>query len=183
MAISRTELAKLLNGVDNQEDIINYVMAENGKQINALRAENEELKSKISLETKKVNDKEKEFNDFKESVKDFETIKKQNEELNSKIKEFEKLESDKKFIDELDNAGVDEKYKEFVFSKLTPTENETIENYKTRVNDYLEKNNQFKTENYQKIHTQLEVDGNAPDFNKMSDEEYINYKSSLRNKN
>ena len=47
MALSRTELAKKLNGVDNQDEIIDYIMAENGKQINSLRAENEELKTQL----------------------------------------------------------------------------------------------------------------------------------------
>lgn len=180
MSISRQELAKMLVGVENSEDIINYVMAENGKQINALRAENEDLKTKLSDSSKLFADKESEFATFKDGVKDFETIKKENEDLKNQIKSYVKKENDGKYLSELAKAGVDSKYQEFVYSKVVPNENESLEDYNKRAVDYLNENTQFKSETYQAFNSQVNIEGSKVDFTKMSDEDYLNYKASLR---
>lgn len=183
MPISRTELAKMLTGVENAEEIINYVMAENGKQINSLRAENEDLKTKLLDAGKAQAEKEKEFAAYKDSVKDFETFKKENEELKSQVKGYETKEKEKAYFDELTNIGVDEKFKKFVFSEVKPNENESVEDYNKRVNEYMEKNVQFKSENFAKVNTQLNFKNQPlPDFSKMSDEEYLVYRNQSKNK-
>ena len=181
MALSRTELAKLLNGVDNQEDIINYVMAENGKQINQLRAENEELKTQLQDAKTTATAKEKEYAAYKESVKDFDTFKQENEKLKAQIKTYDDAKKNEAYLHELSKVGVDDKFKNFVFSEVKPNENEKVEDYNARVNKYLEENTQFKSENYGKINSQLNFkDGKSVDFTKMTDEEYIRYRNEQK---
>ena len=183
MALSRTELAKKLNGVDNQDEIIDYIMAENGKQINSLRAENEELKTQLldaKNATTKVNN---EFTAYKESVKDFDTFKQENEKLKAQIKTYDDAKKNEAYFQELSKVGVDDKFKNFVFSEVKPNENEKVEDYNARVNKYLEENTQFKSENYGKINSQLNFkDGKSVDFTKMTDEEYIDLLESVYGK-
>lgn len=181
MALSRTELAKKLNGVDNQDEIIDYIMAENGKQINSLRAENEELKTQLldaKNATTKVNN---EFTAYKESVKDFDTFKQENEKLKAQIKTYDDAKKNEAYLQELSKVGVDDKFKNFVFSEVKPNGNEKVEDYNARVNKYLEENTQFKSENYGKINSQLNFkDGKSVDFTKMTDEEYIRYRNEQK---
>lgn len=183
MALSRTELSKLLSGVDNQEDIINYVMAENGKQVNQLRAENENLKTQLSDANDKLAAKDKEYVALKDSVKDFDNFKQENENLKAQVKSFEDSKKNEAYMSELAKAGVDDKFKKFIFSEIKPNENEKAEEYKARVAEYLEQNQQFKSENYGKIDTQFDFkNGKEVDFSKMTDEQYLRYRAEQRKK-
>lgn len=176
MALNRSELQKLLTGVDNADDIINKIMSDYGKEVNALKAENQELNTKVLDLTKDVQAKEKEFNDYKESVKDYESVKNQNQEYANEINNYKKAEINKTYMEELGKNGVDEKFKKFVFSELAPNENEKAEDYAKRVNEYVEKNPQYKAENYKKFDSSYKQGGGGtPDFEKMSAEEYIKY--------
>lgn len=183
MALIRSDLQKLLTGVDNADEIINKIMAEHGKEVNALKAENQELNTKVLDLTKDVQTKEKEFNDYKESVKDYETIKNQNQDYATEINNYKKAESNKVYIEELGKNGVDEKFKKFVFSELAPNENEKAEDYAKRVNEYVEKNPQYKAENYKNVSSSYKPNGGgAPDFEKMTAEEYRRYMNDLNKK-
>ena len=90
MALKRSDLESLLQGVENKEDIINKIMAEHGKSINELKAENETLKGQVL-------DKTNEYNALVEKTKDYDSMKQSNEELNNTINSFKAKEENQKY--------------------------------------------------------------------------------------
>ena len=140
MGIKRSDLALKLQGVENAEDIINYIMSEHGKAINELKAENETLKGQVL-------DKTKEYDALVEKTKDYDTMKQSNEELNNTINSYKAKEENQQYFSVLKELGYNEEFiDENIFTKIQKGEN--IETFKTNATEFLKTKPMYKGENF-----------------------------------
>ena len=181
MGLSRVELSKRLNGVENAEEIIDYVMSEHGKALNNAKAENEETRAKLLEANKSLEAKENELKEANSKITNFEKLQNENNELKTKVQNFESEKKNAEYLEALN--GVNEKFKKFVFTENKPNENESVEDYKKRINTWLNDNKEFKVETFKKIDSAFKIgDGDNVDFDSMSDKEYAEYYEKLNNK-
>ena len=181
MGLSRVELSKRLNGVENAEEIIDYVMSEHGKALNNAKAENEETRAKLLEANKNLEVKENELKEANSKITNFEKLQNENNELKTKVQNFESEKKNAEYLEALN--GVNEKFKKFVFAENKPNENESVEDYKKRINTWLNDNQEFKVENFKKKSSAFNIsDGDNVDFDNMSDKEYAEYYEKLNNK-
>ena len=141
MAIKRSELEKKLEGVENKEDIINYVMAENGNSINAANAKYEELKTKYD-------ELNAQFEDHKKATGDYETIKKSRDDLQKEIDGYKAKEADKAYFDKLNALGFDSTFvDEDIFKRIPKVENDgDLKKWEENAKKFLADNPKFKNE-------------------------------------
>lgn len=141
MALKRTDLDKLLQGVENKDDIINTIMAEHGKSINELKAENETLKGQIL-------DKTNEYNNLVEKTKDYDTMKQSNEDLNNQITALKSKEENQKYYSVLKELGYNEEFiDENIFNKVQ--KGESIDQFKSNATNFLKEKPMYKAEGFQ----------------------------------
>ena len=167
MAIKRSELEKLLEGVEKKDDIINYVMSENGNSINAGNARYEELKTKYD-------ELNSQFEDYKKTTGDYETIKKSKDDLQKELDGYKAKEADKAYFDKLNALGFDATFvDEDIFKRIPKVENDgDLKKFEESAKKFLAEHPKFRNEtvvnqggfNYQ--------GGNNPDT-PQSDEELL----------
>lgn len=80
----KTEFLKSL-GIDDQE-VINKIMAENGKDINKVRGDNDNLNSQLEDLKNQIADRDKQLTDLKKTVKGNEDLERQIAELQEQNK-------------------------------------------------------------------------------------------------
>lgn len=167
MALKRADLEKLLEGVEKKDEIINYVMAENGKTINDSNARYEELRTqKDALQ--------KEFDEYKKSTGDYETIKKSNEELNAKVKGFEAEKANKDYFDKLESLGFDKTFiDEDIFKRIPKPADNKMESFEASAKKYLEEHPKFRAEQVV-VHNGFDYRGSINPDAQLSDEELLN---------
>lgn len=142
MGIKRSDLALKLQGVENAEDIINYIMSEHGKAINELKAENETLKGQVL-------DKTNEYNALVEKTKDYDTMKQSNEELNNTINSYKAKEENQQYFSVLKELGYNEEFiDESIFAKVQKGEN--IETFKANATEFLKAKPMYRGESFQR---------------------------------
>lgn len=141
MAIKRSELEKLLEGVEKKDDIINYVMAENGNSINAANAKYEELKTKYD-------DLNAQFEDHKKATGDYETIKKSKEDLQKEIDGYKAKEANKAYFDKLNSLGFDSTFvDEDIFKRIPKVENDgDLKKWEENAKKFLAEHPKFRNE-------------------------------------
>ena len=141
MAIKRSELEKKLEGVENKEDIINYVMAENGNSINAANAKYEELKTQYD-------ELNAQFEDHKKATGDYETIKKSRDDLQKEVDGFKAKEADKAYFDKMNALGFDSTFvDEDIFKRIPKVENDgDLKKWEENAKKFLADNPKFKNE-------------------------------------
>lgn len=141
MAIKRSELEKLLEGVEKKDDIINYVMAENGNSINAANAKYEELKTKYD-------DLNAKFEDHKKATGDYETIKKSKEDLQKEIDGYKAKEANKAYFDKLNSLGFDSTFvDEDIFKRIPKVENDgDLKKWEENAKKFLAEHPKFRNE-------------------------------------
>ena len=166
MALKRADLEKLLEGVEKKDEIINFVMAENGKSINDANARYEELRTQ-------KDDLQKQFDDYKKQTGDYETIKKSNEELTTKVAGFEAEKANKGYYDKLSELGFDKDFiDEDIFKKIPKPADNKMESFEASAKKYLEEHPKFRAETVVN-HQGFNYNGSInPDTN-MSDEELL----------
>ena len=149
MALKRSDLESLLQGVENKDDIINKIMAEHGKSINELKAENETLKAENETLKGQVLDKTNEYNALVEKTKDYDSMKQSNEELNKTISSFKAKEENQKYYSVLKELGYNEEFiDETIFNKVQKGEN--IETFKANATEFLKAKPMYRGESFQK---------------------------------
>ena len=141
MAIKRSELEKLLEGVEKKDDIINYVMAENGNSINAANAKYEELKTKYD-------DLNAQYEDHKKATGDYETIKKSKEDLQKEIDGYKAKEANKAYFDKLNSLGFDSTFvDEDIFKRIPKVENDgDLKKWEENAKKFLAEHPKFRNE-------------------------------------
>ena len=166
MALKRADLEKLLEGVEKKDEIINYVMAENGKTINDSNAKYEELRTqKDALQ--------KEFDDYKKATGDYETIKKSNEELKAKVTGFEAEKANKDYFDKLEKLGFDKTFiDEDIFKRIPKPADNKMESFEASAKKYLEEHPKFRAEPIVN-HGGFDFRGSTNPDGEMSDEELL----------
>lgn len=181
MSLSRIELSKKLNGVENAEEIIDYVMSEHGKALNSVKTESEDVRTKLLEANKNLAAKENELKEAQTKIANLEQVQNENTTLKEKVQGFETEKKNAEYLEAL--SGVNEKFKKFVFAENKPNENESVEDYKKRINTWLDSNQEFKQESFKKTSTAFNIgDGETVDFDKMSDKEYAEYYEKLNKK-
>lgn len=141
MAIKRADLEKLLEGVEKKDEIINYVMAENGKSINDANAKYEELRTQ-------KDELQKQFDEDKKSTGDYETIKKSKEELQKEIDGYKAKEAEKAYFDKMNALGFDSTFvDEDIFKRIPKVENDgDLKKWEENAKKFLADNPKFKNE-------------------------------------
>ena len=141
MAIKRSELEKLLEGVEKKDDIINYVMAENGNSINAANAKYEELKTKYD-------ELNAQFEDHKKATGDYETIKKSKDDLQKEIDGYKAKEANKVYFDKLNSLGFDSTFvDEDIFKRIPKVENDgDLKKWEENAKKFLAEHPKFRNE-------------------------------------
>ena len=166
MAIKRADLEKLLEGVEKKDEIINYVMAENGKSINDANAKYEELRTQ-------KDELQKQFDDYKKQTGDYETIKKSNDELTAKVKGFEAEKANKDYYDKLEKLGFDKDFiDEDIFKKIPKPADNKMESFEASAKKYLEEHPKYRAEPVVN-HGGFEFKGSTNPDGTMSDEELL----------
>lgn len=167
MAIKRSELEKKLEGVENKEDIINYVMAENGNSINAANAKYEELKTQYD-------ELNAQFEDHKKATGDYETIKKSRDDLQKEIDGYKAKEANKAYFDKLNSLGFDSTFvDEDIFKRIPKVENDgDLKKWEENAKKFLAEHPKFKNEPVVNQSGFSFKGSNDPD-NPMSDEEML----------
>lgn len=167
MAIKRSELEKLLEGVEKKDDIINYVMAENGNSINAANAKYEELKTKYD-------DLNAQFEDHKKATGDYETIKKSKEDLKKEIDGYKAKEANKAYFDKLNSLGFDSTFvDEDIFKRIPKVENDgDLKKWEENAKKFLADHPKFRNETVEHKDGFQFKGGNDPD-NPQNDEELL----------
>lgn len=136
--LNRSDLDKLLQGVENKDDIINQIMSAHGNTINALKAEVEELKTQVL-------DKTKEYNELAEKTKDYDAVKKQNEELTSEINGYKASKENEQYFAVLKELGYNEEFiDESILAKINKGEN--IDEFKTNATKFIKEKPMYKAE-------------------------------------
>lgn len=163
--MKRADLAALIPDVDNKDEIVNQIMAMNGKDINELKAKHIEFEDKIKELELSNAEKLKEYEDFKTSVADYEELKNKNEiyvkekQNNEYFNILRKLNFDNDFIDE------------DIFKKIPQGED-----FETKAKEFLENHPKYSAEDYQK---QDKMFGNKRkptiNFETASDVEILQY--------
>lgn len=167
--MKRADLEAKLQGVENKDDIINYVMAEYGKSVNELKAENEALKSKNF-------DGEKAFNEYKESVKDYDEVKKLNEELQGKLGKYTTEKENQEYYKVLKKVGFDDEFiDETIFNKIPKGED-----FEKKAVEFLKEKPKYAADNYETHHGSFEYKaGEQTDTSNMTDSELYDYLKKL----
>jgi coenzyme F420-reducing hydrogenase alpha subunit len=138
MALKRSDLEKLLQGVENKDDIINQIMSLHGNTINALKAENEELKTQVL-------DKTKEYNELVEKTKDYDAVKQQNEELTSEINGYKASKENEQYFAILKELGYNEEFiDESIFAKIE--KGKDPEEFKTNATKFIKEKPMYRAE-------------------------------------
>ena len=155
MSLSRKDLEAKLEGFEGKDDVINYIMSENGKSINELRAENETLKSQIL-------DKDEQIKGFG----DYDEIKKANEELNNTINGYKEKEANKKYYETLTKVGMDKDFiDESIFNKIP--KNENMEEFEKAAKEFLKEKPKYAAEEFEKKDNTFDYNG----FKQVDDKE------------
>lgn len=85
---------------------------------------------------------EDEFNSFVEKGKKYDELEQSNKQLTEEVNGFKEKETERGYKAQLSN--VDDEFTDVVFLKVAPMENEKVEDYKTRVEAYLEEHPKLK---------------------------------------
>ena len=168
MSLNRADLEKKLEGVENKDDIITFVMTEHGKMVNDLKFKVEELKSQILDEKKNTDD----ANAKLEGFKDYEDLKAKNEELSNQINAYLEKEKNQKYYETLKKVGFNEEFiDEEIFRKVPKTEK--MEDFEKQASEFLKEKPMYAAEDYRDHSNIFEPNGTEGGQNQMSDEEML----------
>ena len=81
---------EFLKGLGLEDEVIDKIFAENGKDVNAVKAEVDNLKKDLETANGKITDYEKEIGTLKESIGDTEAMQKKIDDLQASIDERKK---------------------------------------------------------------------------------------------
>lgn len=165
MGISRKELEAKLVNVENKDEIINYIMSENGKSIEELKAKNYELEEKFDNLTK-------EHKEYVDNHSNYDDLIKQNEELNGKVTAYEEAKKEQSYYDVLKELNFDNDFiNKDIFNRIDKGEN--IEAFKNNAQAYLKEHPKFSNEETIQINHTFDYNNLEKDLDKMSDEELL----------
>lgn len=105
-----------------------------------------------------INSKD-EFESLIAKLTDYDTIKSSNSELLEKVTRLEGEKSKSQYMRVIEKANVDEEVMDLVYTKVAPTKDEKIEDYATRVQDYLKNHSNFIKGNTSTISTSVDLTG------------------------
>lgn len=170
--MKREELLKKLEGLENVNQVVDYIMAENGKDINKYRSEVEVLKTEKE-------DLVKNHNTETEKYKDYETLKTKNLEYETELKAFKTKAQKEPFLKALSNAKIDDDFTDVVLKKLEFNDDSKIEEFQKKLETFVKENPKYTTEKVETRNTNSNYFGNGKtnysydELTKMTDEEYF----------
>ena len=136
-----------------QEELDNIV-------VTRLAKERQKIMKKLGI------DDEGQIDEYVKRFQEYDTIKNENEALKNEKEKFV-------VMDELRNMGVDPDFLDYVYTKV-----ERGEKFKENAQEFLKTNPKLLAENYQKVNSGLDLDGNQmPDLESMSTAEYLAWRA------
>lgn len=92
-------------------------------------------------------------------ISDYDTIKANNTDLLSRVSMLENEKSRTQYMRVIEKANVDDEVMELVYTKVAPAKDEKIEDYATRVNEYLNSHPNFVKGTTPTISTSVDLSG------------------------
>ena len=116
-------------------------------------------KSEKSFLTKLGIENKEDIDGLVSKLKDYDSIKSKHDELLNQVNSLtgEKLKS--QYTRVIEKQNVEDDLIEFVYSKVEPTKDEKVEDYKTRVEAYLANHTNYIKGNLQTINTSVDLSG------------------------
>jgi hypothetical protein len=94
-------------------------------------------KSEKTFYTKLGIEKKEDLDAIISKLKDYDALKSSHEEKDNEIASLKAEKVKGSYLRVIEKANVDDEFIEFVYSKVEPKENEKIEDYKARVDEYI----------------------------------------------
>ena len=93
------------------------------------------------------------------SAGDYHAMKNERDELLTQVNTLTAEKTKSQYTRVIEKANVDEDLIEFVYSKVEPAKDETVEGYKTRVEEYLANHTNYIKGNLSTINTSIDLTG------------------------
>lgn len=92
-------------------------------------------------------------------LKDYDSIKSKHEDLQNQVNTLTGEKTKAQYTRVIEKQNVDEELIEFVYSKVEPKKDEKVEDYKTRVEEYLANHTNYIKGNLSTINTSIDLTG------------------------
>jgi hypothetical protein len=116
-------------------------------------------KSEKSFLTKLGLEKKEDIDGLIEKLKDYDLIKGKHSELEQEVNVLRGEKTKAQYIRAIEKQNVDDDLIEFVYSKVEPKKDEKVDDYKTRLEEYLANHTNYIKGNLQTIDTSINLSG------------------------
>lgn len=116
-------------------------------------------KSEKALFTKLGIEKKEDLDAIITKLQEYDTLKTSSEEKDTEIASLKAEKTKSSFLRIIEKANVDDEFIEFVYSKVQPKENEKVEEYKARVDEYISAHKNVLNSTTTTINTSVELGG------------------------
>ncbi len=114
---------------------------------------------KLGIESKEEIDSLLEQIKRLDQLKDYDNLLEKNKVMGEELNTLKAEKSKSGYLRIIEKANVDDEFIEFVYSKVQPKENEKVEEYKTRVDEYISAHKNVLNSTTTTINTSVELSG------------------------
>ena len=118
-------------------------------------------KSEKNLFTKLGIEKKEDLDAIITKLKEYDALKSSVEGKDTEIASLKAEKTKASYLRAIEKANVDDEFVEFVYSKVLPKDKETIEEYKVRLNEYIDKHKNVLNANVSVINTSVDLSGSS----------------------
>ena len=118
-------------------------------------------KSEKNLFAKLGIEKKEDLDAIITKLKEYDALKSSVEGKDTEIASLKAEKTKASYLRAIEKANVDDEFVEFVYSKVEPKDKETIEDYKVRLNEYIDKHKNVLNASVSVINTSVDLSGSS----------------------